>query len=743
MSKTKRQWGDSYLDAIDKQISEIGLISRPEELRDGWICDDLKNSIFGLVDPQGGTFRIPKRRILYFQSSEGEIIREVLCSSKRLQRMMAMLPSFGCKYDQKNKLWTAQEQESERRRLIRAEDSDEVYAFLYQKGPFTYTETLGREHAYLDELKPSQRTALSHCPCYRVVNFHEYSERDRIGILRAFTTYACFMGSILLISSPENLIPKGYEDKIELIEAALPRIADIKARLHRRMGGAALSEADEEALAREARAFVGFGFSQIDRVMQRLEDETGYCCQVQAVDMQTRQRCEKTELRIIDEVRDEMHGQDQMLTIKDCSNVQGISCPPGYRQWLELNAKYFKDGELAKLNGEDGLQGILMAGVPGTGKSLMAQYTANRLDVPMVKLSMTEIKSSLQGESTKNLKAFLRKVEEMRPCVLWIDEIEKVFQKNDHENKSDTEMRAELLGWLQENKDAIFCYFTANSVNDLPSELLRDGRLSERFFIFMPAAEELAGILRVQLRRRATESEDAGRKRGVKEERILLAKSFQDELNHEKTMNVRLLKLINSIVPKDAPGETGHMKEEELEAKKLDAFRRKPLFFTGANMEKLVMETIKYLNNSITFRERHRKAADQHAYTFEEFEEAFLICAQKANPQGCSDLDGIASCWLQLSKKAYKDVRMVDVPDSSRSEKTPEPVFPYELYNPDYTPAYASGEDDEDNVLFRIGADDWRVRPQRRGSEHHYDHYLYQVITMKIKELIDNGKETV
>ncbi len=93
----------------------------------------------------------------------------------------------------------------------------------------------------------------------------------------------------------------------------------------------------------------------------------------------------------------------------------------------------------------------------------------------------------------------------MAPCVLWIDEIEKAFVSNES-SESDGGVSKRLIGtlltWMQERASRVFFVATANSVRQLPPEMMRKGRVDEVFFIDLPSAKARADIFRLHLARR-------------------------------------------------------------------------------------------------------------------------------------------------------------------------------------------------------------------------------------------------
>jgi hypothetical protein len=116
--------------------------------------------------------------------------------------------------------------------------------------------------------------------------------------------------------------------------------------------------------------------------------------------------------------------------------------------------------------------------VHNTGKSAGSKYIAEHFDIPLYHLDVGAIKGKYVGDSEGNLNAALAQVDQMAPCVLLIDEIEKVFA-----SQNDSGVTSSLLGtllwWLQEHKSQVFTIMTTNNRLSIPKELYREGRIDE------------------------------------------------------------------------------------------------------------------------------------------------------------------------------------------------------------------------------------------------------------------------
>lgn len=140
-------------------------------------------------------------------------------------------------------------------------------------------------------------------------------------------------------------------------------------------------------------------------------------------------------------------------------------------------------------------KGILLTGVPGCGKSLCAKATSNIFNIPLYRLDLATVQGQYVGQSERQLKSALDTAEYVSPCVLWIDEIEKGL--NDNNSSVTSKMIGQFLFWLQENKKPVFVIASANSVEDLPAELIRKGRFDEIFFVDLPNDYERKELIKL------------------------------------------------------------------------------------------------------------------------------------------------------------------------------------------------------------------------------------------------------
>ncbi|WP_269792586.1 AAA family ATPase [Stenotrophomonas sp. Iso1] len=173
------------------------------------------------------------------------------------------------------------------------------------------------------------------------------------------------------------------------------------------------------------------------------------------------------------------------------------------KRWIEQRRAVFVSGNAPP--GLDPPKGMLLLGVQGCGKSMLAKATAAGFGVPLLRLDFGTLYNKYHGETEKNLRDALASAEQLAPCVLWIDEIEKGLASNGEDGGVSRRVLGYLLTWMAERKGAVFIVATANQVQELPAELLRKGRFDEIFFVDLPSPDTRVELLHLHLQRRQLE----------------------------------------------------------------------------------------------------------------------------------------------------------------------------------------------------------------------------------------------
>jgi len=169
------------------------------------------------------------------------------------------------------------------------------------------------------------------------------------------------------------------------------------------------------------------------------------------------------------------------------------------REWLIRRRRLFTQ-EARKLHLPQP-KGVLLAGPPGVGKSLLAKNIATILNLPLLQLDIASLLGSLVGESEGNVRRALKTAEAIAPCVLWIDEIEKALSGSGDSSGVSQRILGNILTFMSECTAGVFVVATCNDPSALPTELKRKGRFDENFFVDLPTEPERSQILNIHLQR--------------------------------------------------------------------------------------------------------------------------------------------------------------------------------------------------------------------------------------------------
>ena len=146
---------------------------------------------------------------------------------------------------------------------------------------------------------------------------------------------------------------------------------------------------------------------------------------------------------------------------------------PALRQWFQESGPFLTR---AGVDWRLRPRGVLCTGLPGTGKTLGSKWLSRALGVPLFRLDVGSVMSKYVGESEGNLRRALEVIEHNSPCVMLVDEVEKLFHGSDDSGVTQN-LLAGLLWWLQEHRAQVLTVMTTNDQKKLPDELIRPGRL--------------------------------------------------------------------------------------------------------------------------------------------------------------------------------------------------------------------------------------------------------------------------
>lgn len=291
----------------------------------------------------------------------------------------------------------------------------------------------------------------------------------------------------IIIIAPEVKIPDELVDIIPIIEFQLPEIDEIRQELTRLI--VSLNQTiNNDLLESLIISCQGLSLERIRRVLSKI--------------IARNKILDKRSIDIILKEKQQIIRQTKILEF--CSSnikITDIGGLENLKKWLYQRLKAFS--EKAELYGLPAPRGLLLLGIQGTGKSLMAKAIANEWQLPLLRLDFGRLFSGLVGESEMKVRQMIQIAEALSPCVLWIDEIDKTFTQMNSRGDSGTTSRVlgTFITWLSEKKLPVFVVATANNFDSLPLELVRKGRFDEIFFVGLPLEKERQKIFNVHLSR--------------------------------------------------------------------------------------------------------------------------------------------------------------------------------------------------------------------------------------------------
>jgi hypothetical protein len=328
-------------------------------------------------------------------------------------------------------------------------------------------------------------------------DFHPFL--DSAPVVRAMRELAQDLKSTyttVILLSPTLTIPVELEKEISVLDVPLPSFRDLYQLLKEivavvRKGNKARVELTKEQAEQIIKAAQGLTLSEAENAFAKAIANDGVL--------------DKDDIRLVLDEKRQVIRKSGLLEFvgveQDLAHVGGLDELKGW-----LNGRTGAFSEPARKFGLPAPKGLLLLGVQGCGKTLTAKAIASVWSLPLLRLDLGRIFSSLIGSSEENLRRAIRVAESVSPTVLWIDEIEKGLAGNAGSAITDSGVSARVFGalltWLQEKTAPVFVVATANRIDALPPELMRKGRFDEIFFIDLPSAAERRDIFRIHISRR-------------------------------------------------------------------------------------------------------------------------------------------------------------------------------------------------------------------------------------------------
>lgn len=296
----------------------------------------------------------------------------------------------------------------------------------------------------------------------------------------------------VIIISTTLVIPRELEKFITILEMDYLTIDEINDIIRKFINENELQKVEDSLVEELAVAFKGLTEFEINNLLALSYADDG--------------ELTRKDLRLIFDQKQQMikkAGILEMIPLKE--TIDDIGGLENLKEWFIRKAKVYKNMNVAKEYGVDMPKGVLIAGVPGCGKSLNAKAAANLFEVPLLRLDMGRLMGKYVGESEGNLRKAIALAEAISPCVLWIDELEKAFAGIGGDGggaEVTTRLFGNFLTWMQEKDSPTFVVATANDITKLPPELLRKGRFDEIFYVGLPNDQEREKIFKIHINKR-------------------------------------------------------------------------------------------------------------------------------------------------------------------------------------------------------------------------------------------------
>jgi len=391
---------------------------------------------------------------------------------------------------------------------------------------------------------------------YVFKDFHPFLKDQNMAVIRRLREVAASMQNTfktIIVVSPMFQMPPELEKDLTIIDFDLPAENDFAALLGRiieEVKGNPKLNANIDGRMREriVHALLGLTLSEAENVLAKTLVEY-------------RSLGEKS-LSIIHSEKRQIIRKSGILEYYDTKeNLDSVGGLDALKNWLVKRSVAFTDQ--ARQFGLPAPKGVLLLGVQGCGKSLMAKTISNIWQLPLLRFDVGRVFGSLVGSSEQNIRRAIKVAESVSPVVFWVDEIDKAFRGSRGSGAgTDSGTSARVFGtfltWLSEKDKPVFVVSTANDVSLLPPELLRKGRFDEIFFVDLPSFVERKEIFSVHLSKRkmdlsifdldrlATTSEGYS---GAEIEEAIISTMFDIFYENQSMTTERLLESLRQTVP--------------------------------------------------------------------------------------------------------------------------------------------------------------------------------------------------
>ena len=310
---------------------------------------------------------------------------------------------------------------------------------------------------------------------YVFKDFHPFLKGQNISVIRRMREIAESLKNTyktIVIVSPTFQMPPDLEKDLTLVDYELPSENNLRILLDRiieeiKDNPKLKVELNEKSREQVIHAMLGLTLSEAENVLAKtlVQNRSLNAASIEVINSEKKQIIRKSGML-------EYYDAEE-----DIKSVGGLDALKG---WLQKRAAAFSDS--ARQYGLPAPKGVLLLGVQGCGKSLMAKAVSNVWQLPLLRFDIGKVFGSLVGSSEENVRRAIKVAESVSPAILWLDEIDKAFRGSGSSGGStDGGTSARVFGtfltWMSEKTKPVFVVATANDVSALPPELLREGRI--------------------------------------------------------------------------------------------------------------------------------------------------------------------------------------------------------------------------------------------------------------------------
>jgi SpoVK/Ycf46/Vps4 family AAA+-type ATPase len=295
--------------------------------------------------------------------------------------------------------------------------------------------------------------------------------------------------------SPVQNVPIELEKEVVVLDFPMPTMAELNQVLSQQLTEARSRRISTETREKLLKAALGLTRDEAEKVYRKAYVTTN--------------RLTDAEVDIVLSEKKQLIRRNGILEyIEEDETIDSVGGLEELKHWLKQRSNAFT--ERAREYGLPQPKGMLILGVPGCGKSLIAKTTSRLWGLPLLRLDMGRVyDGSMVGRSEANLRNALKTAESISPVILFIDELDKAFAGGagsaDSDGGTSSRIFGSFLTWMQEKTSPVFVMATANRVERLPGEFLRKGRFDEIFFVDLPTSEERQEIFKIHLGKRRRE----------------------------------------------------------------------------------------------------------------------------------------------------------------------------------------------------------------------------------------------